>query len=362
MILTYKYRIKDKSARKALRRHAYAVNQVWNYCVAYQRDTEARYRAGAPKHKWVSCFDLHKLTAGTSKELVLHAGSINEVCRIFCQARADHRRAPKFRASQGTKRALGWVPFRAADRQLSAENVITYLGKDYRFWLGHRPLPETMKGGAFVEDALGRWYVCLAVEASTELPCGAGEIGIDLGLKRLAACSDGSIIEAPRHFRRLEAKLATAQRAGNPRRAKAIHLKIKNCRKDFTHKATARLARDNRLIAVGNVSPSRLAKTRLAKSVRDAGWSMFRSQLAYKTASRRQAVYLDVDERFTSQTCSRCGVVPASSPKGMGALGIRRWECSDCGAVHDRDVNAAINILNVALSAQRRADESRGVA
>ena len=67
MILTYKYRIKDRSARKTLRRHATAVNQVWNYCVAYQRDIEARYKAGAPKRKWPSNYGLHKLTSGTSK-------------------------------------------------------------------------------------------------------------------------------------------------------------------------------------------------------------------------------------------------------------------------------------------------------
>jgi transposase len=94
------------------------------------------------------------------------------------------------------------------------------------------------------------------------------------------------------------------------------------------------------------VSAAKLAKTRMAKSVLDAGWTTFRNQLRYK-ASRHGARYIETDERWTSQTCSCCGVIPDSSPKGMGALGVRHWECSDCGATHDRDVNAALNILRV---------------
>ena len=361
MILTYKYRIKDRRSRKALRAHAWAINQVWNYCVAYQRDTEARYRAGAPKRKWPGAFDLQRVTAGTSKELGVRAGSITEVCRHFAIARDNRKRAPRFRSSSGPRRALGWVPFRATDRTLRG-NIVKYLGKGYRVWLGNRSFPEQgVKGGAFIEDGRGRWYVCLAVEvASEERPAGKAVVGIDLGLKAVATFSDGRIIEAPRIYRRHEQRLAIAQRAGNKPRARALHAKITNCRRDFLHKATTRIARESALIAVGNVSSSRLAKTRMAKSVLDAGWAMFRAQLRYK-ASRHGAVYLDIDESFTTQACSNCGKLPDSSPKGMGALGIRAWGCSECGASHDRDVNAARNILALALSAQRSAGGSREI-
>nr|GGI00066.1 hypothetical protein GCM10011355_27480 [Aquisalinus luteolus] len=88
----------------------------------------------------------------------------------------------------------------------------------------------------------------------------------------------------------------------------------------------------------------------------DAGWALFRDMLRYK-AARRRAVYVDVDERYTSQMCSGCGVVPDSSPKGMGALGMRRWDCCECGASHDRDVNAAKNILRAGLECQPPAEE-----
>lgn len=134
------------------------------------------------------------------------------------------------------------------------------------------------------------------------------------------------------------------------------HLKIKNCRQDFLHKLSTEIVRDHGLVAVGNVSPSKLAKTRMAKSVIDAGWSMFRGMLRYKCEHAR-ACYLDVDEKFTTVACAECGSL--SGPKGQKGLRIRVWECSDCGASHDRDVNAARNILRLALSTQRPVGESR---
>lgn len=357
MILTYKYRIKDRRARKALQQHAWACNQVWNWCVAQQRDIEARYRAGAPKRRWASAFDLAKSCKGVGKDLGLHQQSVAEVCHQFVKSRDKARRSPRFRASAGTRRSLGWIPFQKQSRQIDGNSII-YLGKHYRvFGNRRRPLPETARGGAFVEDTLGRWYVCLYIHAG-DRAAGNAEIGIDLGLKTIIVGSDGLRIEAPQIYRKHEKRLAIAQRASNKRRAKAIHTKIKNYRKDFIHKATAALVRENALIAVGNIGPVRLAKTRLAKSVLDAGWSIFRSQLRYK-CQQAGVEYLDIDERFTTRMCSSCGAIPSSSPKGMGALGIRAWECSECGANHDRDVNAARNILALARSAARRGDESR---
>ncbi|MDE2472716.1 MAG: transposase [Bradyrhizobium sp.] len=356
MLLTYKYRLKDRSAKKQLRDHAYAVNQVWNYCAAQQRDTEARYRSGAKPRRWASHFDLQKLCKGVGRELGLHQQSVGGICRDFAKARDKIKHAPRFRASFGTKRALGWIPFEGQSRQIDG-NSITYLGKRYR-WFGNkrRPLPETAKGGAFVEDALGRWWVCFHVQVADREVTGSGEIGIDLGLKTLATLSDPCApkIENLRHRATWAQRLAKAQRARNKRRVAAIHAKIANARKDHLHKITTTLARSNALIAVGNVNAKRLARTRMAKSVLDAGWSTFRAFLRYKAPG-----YVEVDERFTTQACSCCGSISGSSPKGMGALGIREWRCDDCGETHDRDVNAARNILALALSAQRRGDESR---
>src|SRR5882757_3543641 len=146
MTLTYKYKLSDKSAQRRLRQHAIALNQVWNYCVQTQHECERQYRAGAPKRRWPTHFDLQKLTAGSSKELGTHAGAITEICRVFTENRDKRKRAPKFRTSFGPKKSLGWVPFRSCDRQIEP-NGIKFLGKLYRLHgTKRRPLPETIKG------------------------------------------------------------------------------------------------------------------------------------------------------------------------------------------------------------------------
>jgi len=351
---TYKYRLKDRHATKALAAHAKAVNQVWNYCVALQCDTEARYRLGAPKRRWPSYFTLTTMTSGTSADLGLHSRTIEMACHQFVTARDAAKHAPRFRSSYGTRRALGWVPFGGNGRGCRVEgNAAIYMGKQYRFFgAKRRPMPSVFKTGAFVEDALGRWWVCFQVEVEQPRVPATGAIGIDLGLKHFAALSDGRKVEAPRLFRSLEAKLATAQRAGNRRRTKAIHAKIANCRKDFHHKLSTELAGQNALIAVGNVNAQKLKRTKMAKSVSDAGWSAFRAMLKYKSPG-----YIEVDEKFTTQTCSGCGSI--AGPKGYAGLNKRDWVCSDCGASHDRDMNSALNILALGRSVAPRGDGSR---
>jgi putative transposase len=354
-MLTYKYRLKDRRAANVLSEHARACNQVWNWACAQQRDTEDRYRAGAKPRRWLSSFALAGQCRGIGRELGIHQQTVQTVCDTFANSRDKLKHAPRFRSSFGSKRALGWVPFQQQSRQV-AGNSITYLGHRYR-WFGNkrRPLPDTAKGGAFVEDALGRWWVCFHIEAEREHASGNGEIGIDLGLKTLATISDGVKVENLRHRQTWADRLAKAQRARNKRRVRAIHARIANARRDHLHKVTTTLARSNALIAVGNVSAKRLARTRMAKSVLDASWSTFRTMLAYKSAG-----YVEVDERFTTQTCSGCGSI--AGPKGCAGLNERAWACRECGTVHDRDVNAARNILALARSAARPAEESRRAA
>jgi IS605 OrfB family transposase len=353
MMLTFKYRVKDATTGKHLNRHAWACNQVWNYCVATQREAERRWKAGM-KVRWSSAFDLIKLCTGSAAELGLHSDTVQTICRQFAASRDAHRRCPRFRASGGPKRALGWVPFISRAIRVDGPRI-TYLKRPFYFWKS-RDLGGDIRAGSFVQDARGRWYVTFQCEVADDLPVGNGRIGIDLGLKAVATCSDGTTVPALRHYRQYEAALGIQQRAGNKRRVAAIHAKIANARRHHIHEWSTKLARENQLIVVGNVSSTKLAKTRMAKSVLDASWAILRSQLRYK-ASRHGAVYVEADERWTSQTCSCCGSISSSSPKGMGALGIRRWECSDCGADHDRDVNAAQNILRVGLERQPLAVE-----
>jgi IS605 OrfB family transposase len=121
-------------------------------------------------------------------------------------------------------------------------------------------------------------------------------------------------------------------------------VKVANRRKDFLHKLSTRLTKQFGYIFVGDVSSSKLAKTRMAKSVLDAGWSMLRNFLSYKAIARK-VVFRIVNEAWTSRACAECGAL--SGPQGQQGLGIREWVCVECGVVHDRDVNSAKLILGL---------------
>src|SRR6266403_677778 len=208
-----------------------------------------------------------------------------------------------------------------------------------------RPLPEgKIKDGTnFSCDARGHWFLNIVVEvAEADVRLVRSGIGIDLGLKDFAALSNGEKIENPQLLRQLADKLGTAQRSRKRRQATNLHARIVNARRDFHHKLSTRIGREFDYIAVGNVNAAGLAKTRLAKSVLDAGWASFRHMLRYK-ATTHGAWYEEVNESFSSRVCSFCA--SETGPKGVADLGIRRWVCAECGVSHDRDINSALNIL-----------------
>jgi transposase len=232
-------------------------------------------------------------------------------------------------------------------------NKLIVLGHTYHFWYS-RPLPENgkPKSWSFSTDSRGRWYINIQVEFPEPEKRQGLAVGIDLGLKVLATLSTGEKIVAPRLYRAEEAKLALFQSRGQKIRARALSAKIANRRKHFLHMLTTKIVCEHAEIYVGDVSPSKLAKTRMAKSIGDAGWTMLRTMLQYKSIATGAKCEI-VSERWTTQTCSRCGSIGSSTkPKGIGGLGIRHWTCSNCGTSHDRDVNAARNILIV--GAERR--------
>ena len=180
----------------------------------------------------------------------------------------------------------------------------------------------------------------------TEATAGTKQVGIDLGLKTLATCSDGRKIEAPRWYRNQQRRIAEHQRKKCSRQARNLQAKIANRRKDFLHKESDRLTKECELIVVGDVRSAKLAKTNMAKSVNDAGWAMFKTLLSYKAIARK-VVYREVSERLSTQTCSGCSAI--GGPKGREGLGIREWVCGKCGAVHDRDIASARTIKREAL-------------
>lgn len=339
MQLTYRYRIKDKHAKR-LAAQARAVNFVFNYC------NETQMKAARAGRKWLTGYDLWKLVAGATKEgLDLHSHSAMRVCVQYDKSRRQQKR-PWLRW-RSSKRSLGWVPFNTGHVKLHGGAFI-FRGERYDVWL-HRDLPEGAKigAGSFSQDARGRWYINCPVEVPEATYAPLKYVGIDLGLKDLATLSTGEKIEAPQFYRKSEAALANAQRRKKTKRARVIAAKVANRRKDFLHKASSRLAKEYGLIVIGDVSPSRLAQTSMAKSVLDAGWSRFKDMLSWKLQLCSGGMLLEVSEHLTTQVCSDCGVV--GGPRGLKDLGIREWACGDCGSVHDRDVNSARLILRAGL-------------
>ncbi|QYC41536.1 putative transposase [Nonomuraea coxensis DSM 45129] len=215
-----------------------------------------------------------------------------------------------------------------------------------------RELPAGPSSVTVIKDAAGRYFASFVVEICQEpLPQTASEVGIDLGLTHFAVLSDGRKVGNPRLLRRAERRLNKAQQAlsrkqkgsNNWARAKRVlaraHAKTADARRDFAHKLSTQIIRDNQAVYVEDLCVKGLARTRLAKSVHDAGWSQFVAMLEYK-AGRYGRTFARIDRFFpSSKLCSACGL-----PAGTMPLSVRSWTCP-CGAVHDRDVNAAINIL-----------------
>lgn len=332
-MLTYKYRIKDSTSQAALCKMAGAINYVWNYC------QEVSLLAFRNNKKFLSAYDLHKLTAGTSKDLGLSADTIQQVCTEYVTRRRQFKKLKlKWRSR---KRSLGWIPFKAAYIKLQADTVM-YCGHRVRLWLS-RPVEGIIKTGSFNQDARGRWYISFQCEVPDAVePVGTVDVGIDLGLMNQMTCSDGVIYNRENLTRQHEQVLAMAQRAGKKRRVKAIQATIANTRMDWTHKATTAIARRAKYIVIGDVSSAKLIKTSFAKSTLDAAWHSVRFQLTYK-ANRLAGICVSGREHWSSVTCSDCGA--RTGPSGLRALGVRAWVCTQCGAQHNRDVNAAKNIL-----------------
>jgi putative transposase len=220
-----------------------------------------------------------------------------------------------------------------------------------------RELPSGPSSVTVIKDASGRYFASFVVEVDEQpLPVVDSEVGIDLGLTKFAVMSDGKVIDSPKFLRQAERRLRKLQNSlsrkdkGSNNRKKArlkvakAHARVADTRKDWAHKHSTAIIRKNQAVYVEDLCVTGLARTRLAKSVHDAGWSMFTTMLEEK-AARYGRGFGKVDRWFpSSQLCSACGVIDGKKP-----LNVRMWTCC-CGAVHDRDLNAAKNILAAGLA------------
>lgn len=332
---TLKLRIKDKHAA-ILRRWSASVNLVWNYC------NELSSRSIKERHKSLSGYDLQQYTSGASKLVGLNAATVQMIGHEYVTRRKQFKKSRlAWRKTRGVRRSLGWIPYRHDCIQYRNGQIV-HNGVHFGLWDSYGLSQYPLGAGSFSEDARGRWYFNTTVAVTETASAGTGAVGIDLGCRTAATTSDGDKLVG-RWYRAEEQQLATAQRHGKRKRAKAISAKIANRRKDALHKFSRKLVNANAAIFVGNISSKAMLQTNNAKSASDAGWYALKTMLEYKSA-HAGVVFEVVNERYSTQVCSSCGCISCNSPKGMDGLGISEWVCSECGDTHDRDINSAKNI------------------
>ncbi len=284
---------------------------------------------------------------------------LNAAYRTFFASLAGRRKGPKagppkFRSRKDRRQAIRFT--RNARWQITPGGKLRLpkIGDVPVRW--SRDLPSAPSSVTVIKDAAGRYFASFVVEPGTgTLPATEPVIGIDLGLTHFAVLSDGRKIASPRFLRRAEKKLRRAQRSlsrkqeGSQNRDKArvkvarAHARVADARREFHHQLSTALIRDNQAVAVEDLAVNGLARTRLARSVHDAGWSAFVHMLEYK--ARRHGRTFRRIGRFepTSQVCSACGARDGPKP-----LHVRAWQCPECGRWLDRDINAAVNVARAA--------------
>lgn len=356
-------RIKPNASQRVKLAQHFGCNRfLWNYFLStriaeYQADKtgSSYYRDAAeltklkntPEFSW-----LYDASIGSEQRTLKN---LDDAYRRFFKGKA---RFPRFKAKKAEQ------SFTVCGK-LAIKGKRVYIPKFPEGLRFNRDLPDFTKinNVTIKQTASGKYYAVLGVEAeATQLPDNGKQVGVDLGLVNFAVFSNGKRIKAPKHFRRQQAALKRAQqhlarkKKGSKRRelqrikVAGIHEKIANSRKDFLHKTSAFAVRHFGFIGVEDLNVKGMVRNRsLAKSISDASWGEFLRMLEYKCQwYGRELVKVG---RFypSSKSCSECGFVVQSLP-----LAIREWKCHECEATHDRDLNAAINVLREAIKWQRQ--------
>jgi putative transposase len=314
----------------------------------------------APERAWLS---------GVSSVVLQQAlVDLNAAYRNFFSSLSGKRKGPKvspprFRSRKDSREAIRFTA-NARFRVLGNGRLrLPKVGDVEVRW--SRELPARPSSVTVIRDRAGRFFASFVVEVTpAPLPKTEAGCGIDLGLGYFAVLDDGTKVTAPRFLRRAEKKLKRAQRdlsrkqKGSKNRDKArvrvaqAHAHVTDARRDFHHQLSTKIIRENQAVYVEDLAVRGLARTRLAKSVHDAGWYAFVSMLEYKAKLYGREFRKIGRFEPTSQVCSACGVKDGPKP-----LAVRAWTCKECGTVHDRDVNAA---RNIAALGRREALNARG--
>jgi putative transposase len=365
--LRYSYRLYPAPAQRAALARAFGcVRMVFNDGLRLRQEAHA---AGLP---YVTDADLSaRLTAAKATPERAWLGEVSAV--VLQQALADLNAAyrnffaslkgerkgpkmgpPKFRSRKDHRQAVRFTANARFKVLPNGKLRLPKIGDVPVRW--SRPLPSGPSSVTVIKDPAGRYFASFVIKAEPGiLPEAEPAVGIDLGLTSFAVLSDGRNITAPRFLRRAENKLRRRQRdlsrkqKGSRNRDKArvkvarAHARVGDARREFHHQLSTALIRENQAVAVEDLAVSGLARTRLAKSVHDAGWSSFVAMLEYKARLYGRQFHRIGRFEPTSQTCSACGAKGGPKP-----LHVRAWQCQECGAWLDRDVNAAVNVAMAA--------------
>jgi putative transposase len=355
----------DEAQRQVLARTFGCIRVVWNQTLA------ARHAQWQAKRKGISYAESDR--ALTVMKTDPDLAFLNEVSSVPLQQALRHQHAafqaffakraryPRFKSRHGRQSA---TYTRSAFRMREGKLRLAKTAAPLLFvwtWPGVNVARLDPTSVTVARDSAGRWFVTFQVDVPdpARLPAAGENVGVDVGLMHFAVLSTGEKVAHPRDWERHERRLKRYQRRlsrcqrGSKNRAKArvkvarAHARIADARRDFLHKASTDLVRRFDSIAVENLNVPGMVRNRsLARAISCTGWAEFRSLLKYK-AERYGRTVVVVDRWYpSSKTCSACGFLLAAL-----RLGTRRWTCPGCGARHDRDVNAAKNILAAGLAA-----------
>ena len=357
MLLHYRYRCYSKPGQKTLLAKAFGCARVvWNDALAWNRqlheEEDKLFDAGTLMKR---CITEAKRTKERSWLGDVSASMLQQSVRDLSQAFRNwwqgqgRVRAPNFK-KRGNRQSIraGGKEFYPTDTGVRFPKI----GVLRLRW--SRPLPSEPSSVTIIKECSGKYYASFVVEVEdVKLPWTPTEVGLDLGLASLAVTSDGEKFAPPRFLRSATKKLRRLQRSlsrkvkGSRNRSNARLLpanaqeKVGAKRLDFLHKLSTQFIRENQAVVLEDLHVSGMLKNRrLAKSISDAGWRMFRTLLEYKAEGYGREVRVISRWEPTSQRCSECGHQDGKKP-----LSVRTWTCSACGSAHDRDSNAAKNIL-----------------
>jgi putative transposase len=360
----FKYRFRPTDAQTAeLSRTFGCVRKVYDMALAARTEAWARQdrvnynQTSAMLTAWKKTEELAFLNDVSSVPLQQALRHLQTAFTYFFAKRAKY---PRFKSRKRSRKSAEYTVsgFRFRDGKLTLAKMSEPLDIVWS-----RPLPNGAKPSTVTvsQDAAGPWFVSMLGDDPTvgPLPATDAAVGIDVGLDHLLTLSTGEKVANARHERRDRARLAMAQRelsrkakGDGTNRAKArrkvarVHARIADRRRDMLHKLTTRLVRENQTLVIEDLAVRNMVKNHtLARTISDASWSEFRSMLEYKAAWYGREV-IAVDRFFpSSKLCSSCGTLRKKMP-----LGVRMWACDSCGTTHDRDVNAAKNLLAAGLA------------